>query len=534
MVEPPLTTAAPPKFAKGVRTGPEGLPEYTLGWDILQWTADYLQQPDGPNAGAPWMFKPEQARFILWWYAIDRTGKFVYRGGMLRRMKGWGKDPVAAAISCVEFVGPCRFAGWRDGKPVSEAHPAAWVQVAAVSKDQTRNTMTLFPGMFSRAAIEEYQIDLGKEIIYAHRGRCRIEAVTSSPRALEGGRATFVVKNESHHWIQSNEGDEMSSVIARNAAKSRDGSSRMLAISNAHAPGEGSDAERDYEAFRQGAPGFLYDSVEANGVDLEDPEELRAALEFCRGDSTWLDIDRLVAEIQDPRTAANTARRFYLNELAASEERAFDVEEWRALKAERTVRGGSLITLGFDGSVNRDHTALVATEVATGYQWTAGYWEPRELRNGEMRVPVEEVKAAVEAVFERWDVWRFYADPFRWKEEIALWSGRYNRPGRDVVVEFNTTSPRRMAPALHAYRTAIRAGDLSHDGDRRAEECIRNAHKIVQHFTDDEGEPMWMIGKERPDSPLKIDWTIAGCLSWYARLDAVASGAAEIGDWVVT
>lgn len=530
-----MTTIAP--VVEFVRTGPEGVPDpkRTLGWSVLDWAATYLKQPDGPNADAPWMFTPEQARFVLWWYAIDDSARFAYRYGMLRRMKGWGKDPVGAALCCTEFVGPCRFGGWKsDGTPIAVPHPAAWVQIAAVSKDQTRNTMTLFPGMFTQEAIDEYQIDLGKEIIYAYHGRRRIEAVTSSPRALEGGRGTFILKNETHHWIASNEGDEMSAVIARNAAKSRDGSSRVLAISNAHAPGEGSDAERDYEAHELGTPGMLYDSVEANGIELDDEAALRRGLEFCRGDSVWLDIDRLMAEIQDPRTPANTARRFYLNQIAASEERAFDLEEWKRLKRPRKVEDGELITLGFDGSESKDHTALIGTHVASGYQWVVGYWEPRQLPNGELRIPVEEVKAAVDAAFERWEVWRMYADPFRWKSEIAEWSGKYNKPGRDAVEEFNTTQFRKMSYALAAFRTAIRAGDLTHDGDGRYEANIRNAHKVEMHFTDDEGEKMWILGKERPDSPLKIDAAIAGCLSWQARLDAIAAGFPEdTGGWIV-
>lgn len=32
----------------------------------------------------------EQKRFILWWYAIDAQGKFIYRDGVLGRIKGWG------------------------------------------------------------------------------------------------------------------------------------------------------------------------------------------------------------------------------------------------------------------------------------------------------------------------------------------------------------------------------------------------------------------------------------------------------------
>lgn len=66
------------------------LPAKTLGWQVLAWTAEYLRQPDGPDAGKMWRYTNEQARFILHWFALDEHGRFAYRYGMLRRVKGWG------------------------------------------------------------------------------------------------------------------------------------------------------------------------------------------------------------------------------------------------------------------------------------------------------------------------------------------------------------------------------------------------------------------------------------------------------------
>ncbi|MEU5259011.1 hypothetical protein [Amycolatopsis sp. NPDC021455] len=64
------------------------LPQLTLGWQVLGWTADWLQHGDG----RPWRYTDEQARLTLWWYAIDDTGRFLYREGVVQRLKGWGKD----------------------------------------------------------------------------------------------------------------------------------------------------------------------------------------------------------------------------------------------------------------------------------------------------------------------------------------------------------------------------------------------------------------------------------------------------------
>jgi len=506
------------------------LPKHTLGWQILGWTAEYLLQPDGPQAGEPWRFTPEQARFVLWWYAIDERGRFVYRSGMLRRMKGWGKDPLAAAICCAEFVGPCRFERWENEEPIAVPHYSAWIQAAAVSREQTRNLMLIFAPMISPKAIAEFNIDIGKEIVYAGGGRQQIQAVTSSPKALEGGRATLVIKDETHHWLGSNEGHEMSKVIARNVAKSRDGSSRVLAISNAHAPGENSDAQADCETAEKIAQrlsdttDFLYDSLEApKDTDLDDDESVLAGILAARGDSDWVSPERLLAEIRDDRTSPATARRFYLNQIVAEEDKPFDIEKWNELvRPGYVVPDGSLITLGFDGSIGRDHTALIGTEVGTGHQWVVGYWEPEETDSGEQRIPFMEVDETVDAAFNRWKVWRFNADPYYWKDMLAAWAGRY---GADVVVSWTTTIYRKMAASLLAYRNAMQTGALTHDGDPRFAACIQNAHKHMQQFTDDDGNRMWIIQKERPDSPLKIDAAMAGCLSWEAYTAAIASGA---------
>ena len=51
------------------------LPIFTLGWQIAGWCAEYLLGEDGK----PWRFTREQLRFILWWYAVDHTGRFIFR-----------------------------------------------------------------------------------------------------------------------------------------------------------------------------------------------------------------------------------------------------------------------------------------------------------------------------------------------------------------------------------------------------------------------------------------------------------------------
>lgn len=526
---------APVAYGPTWQTNDDGgwkLPEWTLGWEILGWTAKWLRQPDGPDAGSPWRCTAEQARFLLWWYAIDRRGRWLTPYGVLRRVKGWGKDPIGSVVCAVEFVGPCRFDGWnRDGSPRATDHPSAWVQTAAVSKDQTRNTMTLFPGLFSDAALSEWGIDLGKEIIYAERGRRRIEAVTSSPRALEGGRATFVLKNETQHWLTANEGHAMAEVIDRNAVKSRDGSARALALTNAHAPGEDSDAERDWDAYQKVAggqsrsQGFLYDSLEAPAdTDLADEAGLRAGIRAARGDASWLDEDRTVEAIWDPRTAPSLSRRFYLNQLAAAEDAWVAPHEWDTCRAGEEVaplEDGQELVLFFDGSKTDDATGLVGCRVSDGHVKTFGCWRKPEHAQ-QWVAPRGEVDGLVDNIFSRFDVKAFYADPGAgedntgeryWDAIIDGWADRY---GDKLEVEATPTGKHKhqimwdmrfpahveeFTAACERALSDIVEGALTHDGDPRLREHVVNARRRPNRWG-------VSIGKEHRESARKIDLAV--------------------------
>ncbi len=508
------------------------LPERTLGWQVLQWTAEFLRQPDGPDAGRPWKYTPEQARFILWWFAINEQGRWLYRNGMLRRVKGWGKDPVGATLCATEFVGPCRFDGFdAAGEPVAVAHPAAWVLTAAVSKDQTRNTMTLFPSLFADAAIDEYRIDLGKEVIYAHHGRCRIDAVTSSPRALEGPRSTFTLKNETQHWLQANEGHAMAAVITRNTVKSRDGSARALAISNAHNPGEDSDAEHDWEAWQQidqgrtRAKGFLYDSIEAPpSVELANEEQLRAGLRAARGDSVWLDIQSHVDEIYDPRNTPSSSRRFYLNQIVAAEDAWVHPYQYDALgpqgdETAEVLEAGDEIALGLDPSKSDDHTVLEACRISDGYSVTLGAWDPDQY-GGE--IPRDLLDEAVDAAHDRYVVVAFLSDLHPMESYVDKWAEKY---GRSYLVK---------ATAKHAiaWDMRTRKKETTVEVERLYDEIVEGAfrhdgHPLVrQHFHNARRRPnQWgvSVGKEHRESKRKVDGVFSRCLARTGRRLVLAS-----------
>lgn len=528
-----------------MRFGPVSLPpeNRTLGWPILRWTYRNLRQPDGPDAGAPWVYTREQTRFVLWFYAIDERGRFVYRSACYRRLKGSGKDPLAATLCGVEFVGPCRFGGWDShGNPITVPHSAPWVQIAAVSKDQTRNTMTLFPTLFAPEAIEEYGIDLGKEIIHSARGG-RIEAVTSSPRALEGGRSSFTVKNETHHWITSNGGHEMDAVIARNLAKSRDGSARALSITNAHVPGEESVGEREWDAFqkmlsgRTRMTGFLYDSIEAPPeTDLSDRDSLHAGLLAARGDSEWLDVERLIEEIWDPRTSPSMARRFYLNQVVAAEDALVVPHEWDACAVEGVeLVDGDEITLGFDGGKSDDATALLAVRVRDRLAVPLLIEEKPTGPEGEgWEVDREKVDGYVHHAFGRFTVLGFYADVALWETYVDGWAADYGRllkvkaSARHAVALDMRGNLKRLTEGTERLVVAISDRDLKHNGSVDLRRHVLNARRRPNNYG-------VSFGKEHRESSRKVDGFSALQLADMARADLLGKGreVKKRGVWVL-
>ncbi|GIE98940.1 terminase [Paractinoplanes rishiriensis] len=502
------------------------LPQLTLGWQIAGWCAEYLLADDG----GPWRFTREQLRFILWWYAVDATGRFVYRKGVLQRLKGWGKDPLIAVLCLVELVGPSRFSHLDTvtGEPVGIPHPQAWVQVAAVSKDQTRNTMTLFPGLMSDRFRTTHGIKEGAEIIRANRGRQRLEAVTSSYRALEGGRSTFVALNETHHWIRGNNGDRMYETVDGNATKK---DSRYLAITNAYLPGEDSVAERMREAYEKIAEGravdvgVLYDSIEAHPKTPLTPQALRIVLPKIRGDAVWLRVETIIQSVLDITLSPARSRRMWLNQIVADEDALYGPENWVPLEVEgATLKPGDEITVGFDGGKTDDATALVAIRVADQVAFVLGAWERPDGPAGDgWEVDRQAVDNAVHDAFRVFTVQGFYADVALWESYIADWAAAYGEglvvkaEGRNPIAWDMRQSLQRVTRAHERLMRSIFDGKLGHDGDRALRRHVLNARRRSNNYG-------VSFGKESRESPRKVDLYAALMLAHEALYDLRTRG----------
>ena len=518
------------------------LPKFTLGWGVINWMFKNLLTPGGPHAGKPFMPTLEQARFIVWWYAVDKNGRFAYRQGVLRRMKGWGKDPIVGALALAELCGPVEFSHFdEDGNAVGKPKYDPWVQIAAVSQDQTRNTFTLFPGLVSPEFKAEHKLELNKTVVYDGRGKM-IEGVTSSPLALEGKRPTFVVMNETQWWVETNDGHAMKDVIDGNVTKSAYGSCRSLSICNAHVPGQDSVGEIDWDYYQKVQAGteidtgLLYDALEApSDTPLseipsfkEDPEgfelgvqKLREGLTIARGDADWLDIDMIVESCLDSRNPVSESRRKFLNQVNAAEDSWISPSEWDSLASDVKLQPGDRITLGFDGSKSSDHTALTACRIEDGALFLLRAWDPEKCAGGE--VPRDEVDAVVRSTFERYKVIAFRADVQEFESYVDDWGKSFKR---ELKVKSSPNNPvaydmrgykKKFAFDCERFLDGVLEGEITHDGSAGLRWYILNAHRHPTNYD------AISIRKRSKDSSRKIDGAVTAVLAYGARQEYMLS-----------
>lgn len=517
------------------------LPRVTLGWQFLGWSGYWLRDS---SKGLPWKWTSEQARFWLWFWALDDHGRPLHDNAVLQRLKGWGKDPMAAGGACGACFAPLTFDHWdpESGDPVGRDEPNAWVQVCAVSQEQTKNTMKLLPGLLPASTRKYYGIQLGKLNMYAMGDSRQIEAVTSSPLALEGGRPTFVIRNETQNWNSSNGGSDMDGVLSGNAAKREEGVAvKMLDICNAYRDGEDSVGQRVREAWdgTQGDPdsddegkrpkymdfGLLYDSLEAAPDSPMTEDTIGKVIEDVRGDSTWLSIERISKEILNPKNPVSESRRKWYNQSTAPEDAFVTHQEWDQNEhPELSLEHGERISMFLDCSLNDDSTALVACRVSDGFVKPLGLWQkPAGERGKDWCVPRESVDDAVRAAFHAYDVVGFFGDPSHvldsetglryWDALFDRWHRDYGRrlktwavpSGRDrhaVMFDMiNTDIQRRFVTAVDQAYTDIAEGDFPHDGDARLRLHMLNARRQPTRVG-------MSIAKESRESKRKIDLAI--------------------------
>lgn len=506
--------------AERLVTLPEHDPDLTLGWEVAAWLMRTLLQPNGPRAGKQFQLIDSQIRFLLWWYAVDEAGEWLYQHAVRRLSKGSGKSPFAAAVSLAELCGPVRLKDLDPQAPggcvgMSVAMPL--VQIAATAESQTENTMRMVRAFAPKGSkiVTRHRLDPGKQQ-YNMSPEGMLKVITSSATAAEGAEATHITADETEWWIPSNGGPDLMATLLDNLAKS---GSRLMETANSWRLGIGSVAEDSFGSwvaqeegrYQDGAARILYDArLAPPDTDMSDGESLRRALEFVYEGCWWQKTSTIIGRIWSPKARPDDSKRKYLNWPSAAVDAWVNPQEW-ALCTDPTVvvADGDEVVLFFDGSKSRDATALIGCRMSDGHVFTVGVWEPDPRHDTESTVDPADVDRAVRLAFERWTVVAFFGDvkewesfvltewPLRYGDDLLVWAVPNGKPPAAIAWDMRSHKDE-FAKAVEACHAEIVERGFTHDGDSRTARHAGNARR--RPYKD-----MVSISKETPDSPDKVD-----------------------------
>jgi hypothetical protein len=492
----------------------------TLGFVAVDWAERSLKQPNGPHAGEPWRYQPDQVNFLLWAYALDGDARWIANHLVRRLAKGAGKSPFAATFALLEFLAPVRLDRFDDrelGGCRGRVVDMPLVHIAATAESQTSNTMRFVRAFCPKNGrlARDYSIDVGKTQFYK-LPEGTLEIITSSATAEEGAQTTAAIADETEHWLPTSGGSDLMSTIADNVTKT---GGRILETANAWEPGVGCVAEATWddwvaqeEGKLRGEQRILYDArIAPPDTDMSDPGSLRAALEHVYRFAPWMDVDSVMERIWRKSSKPSDSKRKYLNRPTVAEGAWVTPEEWGLLAVAEGVSAaepGDEVALFFDGSKSRDATALVGCVVGgprDGNVFTLGVWEPAD----DASVDVEDVDRVVAVAFDRYKPLAFFADVREWESFVLTeWPRRYRdglllhaspsaRPQQPIAWDMRSHGYE-FAKAAEACHAEVLDGAFVHDDHPATSRHVTNCRK--RPYKD-----AVTVGKETKDSPKKID-----------------------------
>lgn len=513
--------------------GPEHEGDFpTLGYQVADLIEERCVIPDRDSVGDPFVLTAEQLRFLLWHYRIDpATDDFRFRRSALVRPQKWGKGPLTAAVVCAEVDpdGPVRFAGWdANGEPVGRSWATPWVQVTAFSLDQTQNVWRALQPMIERGPLKADIPDTGMTRIHLPGGGI-IQPVTSSSGSRLGQRITLAIQDETQMWGKANGMLDVSNTQLRNLAGT---GGRSIETTNMPGPNDetvGNQTLRSAEKLDD----LYVDCTPSPEGDFGDPDVRRRVFAVVYGDSAverggWVNLKRIDADAVEFIVKGDMAQaeRFFGNRSVTVQQVAFNLDTFDlGARPGPAPAKGAAVTLGFDGSESNDTTALWGCDYATGRLFRVGVWEKPDNSEG-WKVPHGDVLSTFDWAMSHYLVGRVLCDPRGWRTEIGEWQGAH---GDELVREFPTNRWMRMQPAVDAFATDLGSlgedGDsphLLHDGDPVLRRHVGNCRK--QQVNQAKPEAGWVVTKDGPNSPRKIDAAVAAILARWARRQLQAEG----------
>lgn len=525
-------------------------------WVVPAWIERHCIVPDGFRKGRPFRMYDWQLWAAVNHYRVRpdthqvegffddpdvipiRAGAFVNRRSQVIAPQKTGKGPWAAAIVCAEAVGPVLFLDWAEdgdtyecadhgcgcgwvyrykpGEPMGHAWPTPLIQLLATSEDQVDNVYRPLQSMARGERLRD-RMKVREGFIRVMGGdgdpdQNRIDVVTSSAQSRLGNPITFCIQDETQLYTDTNKLVKVAQTMRRGAAAM---GGRSIETTNCYDPSEQSVAQRTREARAKDI--FKFYEPPPSGLKYTVKAERRRIHAYNYVGSPHADLDGIEGESAElAEKDPGQAERFFGNRIVAGLGTWMDGDRWDDRKSLSEVPRGTQIVLGMDGSDVDDWTGIRA-QTRDNYQFTPvtpggpTIWNPADYGG---QVPRLEVAAAVEWLFDYFDVIRFYFDPPYWETEGDSWAEKY---GDKRVLRFETYRPVQMHAACERLLVDVAKSDsgFSHDGCEITGQHMRNARKAQR--------PSNRYVLTKPGDGRKIDMAVTSVVCNEAAGDVTAA-----------
>lgn len=489
-----MAVLPPPSPEWAPRWYTPSLSDTTRGPAIADFAATMLRASRGFRVGEPLRFTPWQCWLTdRIFETVPETGLLRYRKALVLEPRKNGKSTKGTAYALDHLVfGP-------EGAQIYSA--AGDRAQAKIVFNEARQQVLNNPSL-SRV-IKVYRDALE----YPSKGSV-YKALSADAARAHGLGPSLVIADELHSWPSSasnTRGDELWEALTTGSADRPE--SLVLGITTA---GGNSDTllGRLYEHGKRVAAGEIDDpqfgfwSWEADpDDDPTDPAVWRKANpNLAEG---LLDVGDFEAAIASAGSSGFAGfQRFRLNQWVRLAGEDF-IAPYHYIEAQReeSIPQGATICAGFDGSFSGDATGLVAIDVNTGTLSVLACFEP-DLSDPEWAVDRADVNAAVEKMFENYDVRMLWCDPSFYEPDVLEWSKRWKKR-----VERIPPTNHRMAPLAQQFLADMIAKEIGGDQDPRLKRHVFNA------VATEAGS----FKKEKKASPRKIDLLACSVLANGAR-----------------
>lgn len=470
------------------------LSDSTNGPNVTDFAKTLLVASRGFKEGKPLEFTAWQSWLMDRLFELDpTTGLMRYRRAVIGLPRKNGKSLVGTAIALEHLVyGP---------------HGA---QVYSAASDRAQAKI-----VFGEARQQVLNNPALSRIIKVYRDALEIPSKGGVYRALSadamrahGLAPSLVVADELHAWPSSasnTRGDELWEALTQGSADRPESLVVGITTAGGHTDtllGRLYEHGKRVSAGETEDPQFGFWWWEApQDADPTDPDVWKKSNpNLAEG---LLDVGDFEAAIASAGSAGFAGfQRYRLNQwVRLAGEDFVSPHFWAEAKKETSIPLGATVTAGFDGSVSGDATGIVICDTETGTLKVHAVWEP-DPQDPDWTVDRADVNAAIQKLFENYNVKMLWCDPSFYEPDVLEWSRQF----RNRVERIPPTN-HRMAPLAQQFIADLVAKDLGHDGDKRLERHVLNA------VATESGS----FKKEKKASPRKIDLLACAVLANGAR-----------------